>query len=129
MVPTRLTRLSLAPLAAFAALAVLARMPAAAEYQKAAYPQTAPLVRSISVSCAPSAKPGSELSVSLSVDAVSALAEGTRVYLCLNKGDVTWEALDFDPRPAATSWKPGVTKIRELRLPVPADIAPHTCPR
>ncbi|GEM_PF-782441 len=124
MAPSRLICLSLAPLAAFAALGVLARLPAAAEYQKAAYPQTAPLVRSISVSCASSAKPGSELSVSLSVDAVSALPEGTRVYLCLNKGGVTWEALDFDPQPAAAAWKPGVTKIRALRLPVPADIAP-----
>ncbi|MEI6914011.1 MAG: hypothetical protein WCL39_02650, partial [Armatimonadota bacterium] len=99
-------------------------LPASAEYQKAVYAQSPQFVKAILVDSPKTVDQGGKLQITLTVEAQAPLADTRKVYIYLNQGDVTWHVQAVQPMPAASAWKAGKSKLKQITVTVPKDVPP-----
>lgn len=106
------------------ALLFVSAAPILGEYQKAIYPQTPSSVKSITVAAPKQATLGQQIKINVKIDSARPITESRRAFVYLNRGDITWQAITFDPQPAPQSWKQGVNALNGVSISIPGNIPP-----
>ncbi|MCC6484834.1 MAG: hypothetical protein IT209_08315 [Armatimonadetes bacterium] len=93
-----------------------------ADYEKAVYPQTAPVVSSITVQAPGSAKLGETVKAQISVSTASAFSDDRDLYIYLVHAGAVRAAQVLNPAPATKSWKASGAKLKDVLIRIPKNI-------
>lgn len=103
-------------------LLVLCVSCAHADYQRAVYPQTLPVVSAIRIEAPDSAKLGQMIKADISVTTARPFADDRSLYIYLVCRDEVRAAQVVQPSSPTHTWKIGTTRLKNVAIEIPKDV-------